>query len=163
MNKEFSMARQVITFHYELKDDAGSTIDSSRQGEPLTFLEGAGQIIPGLEPALVGLEKGKLEKIFVEANDAYGPYDQSLVTQLPRAQFPKSEIKSGDIFEVQKSGHIHLITVVEVTDDQVTVDANHPLAGKNLTFFVEVTSRRDATSEEISHGHAHSDHHPHSH
>lgn len=157
------MTRQVISFHYELKDATGNLIDSSREGQPLTFLEGGGQIIPGLEPALTKLEKGKVETVSVVANDAYGPYDQGLVTQVPREQFPKTEIKSGDVFEVQKGGQVHLITVVEVTNDAVTVDANHPLAGKDLTFLVEVTSRRDATSEEISHGHAHSDSHPHSH
>jgi len=123
----------------------------------LTFLEGAGQIIPGLEPALLTLEPGRVEKVSVPAQEAYGPYDQSLVTQIARSQFPKSEIKEGDIFEVQKGGNVHLITVVEITDDKVTVDANHPLAGKDLTFFVEVTGRREATSEEIAHGHVHGD------
>ena len=157
------MPRQVIGFHYELKDDAGNIIDSSCGGEPLTFLEGSGQIISGLEPSLLNLEKGKVEKISVPAKDAYGVYDQNLVGQVQRNQFPNQELKSGDVFEVQKENAIRLITVLEVAEDLVTVDANHPLAGKDLNFVVEVTSCRDATEEEITHGHAHSDQHPHSH
>ena len=157
------MPRQVIGFHYELKDESGNIIDSSRGGEPLTFLEGSGQIISGLEPSLLNLEKGQVEKISVPAKDAYGAYDQSLVGQVPRKQFPNPELKSGDVFEVQKGDEIRLIKVLEVADDLVTVDANHPLAGKDLNFVVEVTSRRDATAEEIAHGHAHSEQHPHSH
>jgi len=157
------MPRQVVTFHYELKDSAGSLIDSSREGDPLSFLEGAGQIIPGLEPSLLSLEKGKVETVSVPSEEAYGPYDQTLVTQLPRDQFPKPDIKSGDIFEIQKGGSIHLITVVEVTDDMATIDANHPLAGKDLAFLIEVTGRRDATPEEIAHGHVHGEGHSHEH
>ena len=158
------MTKQVVTFHYELKDEAGLTIDSSRPGEPLSFLEGSGQIIPGLEPALLTLDQGKVEEIVVPYQEAYGPYDQSLVAQMPRNQFPTMEIKSGEMFEVEKDGAIRLITVLEVTSDTVTVDANHPLAGKNLVFFIGVTARRDATAEEIAHGHAHhghDQHHPH--
>ena len=150
------MTKQVVTFHYELKDDGGVTIDSSREAEPMTFLEGANQIIPGLEPALMTLDHGKVEKVMVPYAEAYGPYDQSLVAQVPRTQFPTQEIKAGDIFQVEKEGSLRLITVVDVSADVVTVDANHPLAGKNLTFFIEVMGRRDATPEEIAHGHVHS-------
>ena len=149
------MTQQVITFHYELRDTAGIIIDTSQKGEPLIFLEGAGQIIPGLEPALLILEEGKLERVEVPSDEAYGPYDQTLVMQLPRAQFPKPDINPGNIFQVQKGENIQLMTVVEATDSVVTVDANHPLAGKDLVFLVEVTARRDATPEEIAHGHVH--------
>jgi FKBP-type peptidyl-prolyl cis-trans isomerase SlyD len=149
------MSKQVITFHYELQDDGGVTIDSSREAEPMAFLEGSGQIIPGLEPALLTLDQGKVEKVVVPYDEAYGPYDQSLVAKVPRTQFPTPEIKAGDIFQVEKEGAIRLITVVEVTPETVTVDANHPLAGKNLTFFIEVMGRREATTEEVAHGHVH--------
>lgn len=150
------MTKQVVTFHYELQDDGGVTIDSSREAQPMTFLEGAAQIIPGLEPALLSLGEGNVEKVAVPYDEAYGPYDQSLVAKVPRTQFPTQEIKTGDIFQVEKDGAVRLITVVEITPEEVTVDANHPLAGKNLTFFIEVMGRRDATAEELAHGHVHS-------
>lgn len=157
------MTKQVVSFHYELQDDGGMKIDSSRDAEPMMFLEGSSQIIPGLEPALLTLAQGKVEKIVVPYDEAYGPYDQALVAKVPRTQFPNQEVKSGDIFQVEKDGAIRLITVVEVGADTVTVDGNHPLAGKNLTFFIEIMGRRDATAEEIAHGHAHGEdgHHHH--
>ena len=149
------MTKQVITFHYELKGDAGEIIDSSRGGEPISFLEGSSQIIAGLEEVLMGLKQGTSKEVHVPYQDAYGAYDQGLVAQVPRNQFPSEKIKAGDMFQIEKDGQLRVITVVEVTDDLVTVDANHPLAGKNLNFQVELVDRRDATAEEVAHGHVH--------
>ena len=154
------MTKQVISFHYELQDEGGVVIDSSREAEPMMFLEGTSQIIPGLEPTLLKLEPGKVQKVEVPYQEAYGPYDQSLVAQVPIDQFPMKDVKSEDVIQVEKDGAIRIITVLEVAGDTVKVDANHPLAGKNLIFFVEVMGRREATTEEITHGHAHG---PHSH
>lgn len=149
------MQKQVIIFHYELKGGRGEIIDSSFEGEPLAFLEGSGQIIAGLEDAILKMNPGDKDNIVVEYQDAYGPYDQTLVFQIPKDQFPQEGVKPGDVFQIEKGGTVRMITVVEVSDDNVTVDANHPMAGKNLSFVIEIVERRDATPEEIAHGHAH--------
>lgn len=149
------MTKQVITFHYELKGDAGEIIDSSREGEPISFLEGSNQIITGLEEALRSLKQGTSQEVHVPYQDAYGSYDQGLVAQVPRHQFPSEKIKPGDMFQIEKNGQLRVITVVDVTDELVAVDANHPLAGKNLNFWVELVNRRGATAEEVAHGHVH--------
>ena len=149
------MRKQVIVFHYELRGSKGEILDSSRGAKPLAFLEGAQQIVPGLEEALLLLKEGESKDISVPYQDAYGAYDQALVAKVPRNQFPPQAINVGDILEIQKDGALQMISVVEVNDDLVTIDGNHPLAGKDLKFFVEVTERRDATAEEIAHGHAH--------
>lgn len=149
------MVKQVVIFHYELKGDKGEVIDSSKGREPIEFLEGSGQIIPGLEEILLELQKGTTTEVTISYKDAYGSYDQTLVTQIPRSQFPPGELKAGDMFQVEKNGTVQMITVVVATDSMVTIDGNHPMAGKNLNFFLEILDRRDATSEEVAHGHVH--------
>ena len=149
------MKPQVITFHFELKDNTGLVIDTSRKGKPLMMVEGAGQIIPGLEAELSALETGKSKEVEIPYQEAYGPYDQSLVAQVPRRQFPKQDVKLGDVFQIEKKGDVRYITVIEVSEETVVIDANHPMAGKNLFFWIEVVDRRDATQEEIDHGHGH--------
>ena len=149
------MARQVIAFHYDLKGDKGELLDSSEGGEPLMFLEGAEQIIPGLEKVLVTLQKGAKSQISVPYQDAYGAYDPKLVGTISISQFPSQQVKVGDVFQSEKNGVAQMITVIEVSGDNVTIDANHPMAGKNLHFSVQIVDRRDATPDEIAHGHAH--------
>ena len=149
------MPQQVIAFHYDLKNENKETIESSNPGEPLSFLEGSGQIIPGLEKGLLKLAAGDRQDVFVPFADGYGPHDASLVVKVPRKNFSAPQINKGDIFQVNDHGHTRLITVVAIEGDEVMVDANHPMAGKNLIFSVEMMSRRDATPEEISHGHVH--------
>ncbi|HLF18867.1 MAG TPA: peptidylprolyl isomerase [Candidatus Omnitrophota bacterium] len=149
------MSKQVITFHYELKDESGKIMDSSKGGTPLSFLEGSDQIIPGLEEALILLKKGEAKDVRVPYEDAYGPYDQKLVAQVALNQFPAGAPKVGDVFQIEKDGMHRLITVIEINGDNVTIDGNHPMAGKNLNFWVQIVERRDATSDEIDHGHAH--------
>src|SRR5262245_24177398 len=149
------MTKQVITFHYELKDDAGKPLDSSKGGQPIAFLEGSDSIIPGLEEALLQLQKDDTKEINVPYQDACGPYDQSLVARVARKQFPTENLKVGDVFQVEKDGMHRLITVIEIAGEEVTIDANHPMAGKNLHFKVQIVEKRDATTEEILHGHAH--------
>ena len=155
------MHKQVIAFHYQLKNDKGEILDSSKSGEPLMFLEGSHQIIEGLEKALVKLEKGAKSEIFVPYQEGYGAYDQKLVGTIARSQFPPGPIKVGDVFQSEKNGQAQMITVIEISDTTVTIDGNHPMAGKNLYFSVEIVERREATPEEVAHGHAHP--HPHSH
>lgn len=149
------MTRQVISFHYTLSDKAGKVQDTSRGGDPLTFLQGSGQIIPGLETALINLEKGSKKDITVPYAEAYGPYDQALIYEVPRNKFPNEQIQIGDRFQVGKDEHYQVVTVIEISTERVVLDANHPLAGKDLTFAVEMMDIRPATPEELSHGHAH--------
>ena len=148
------MAKQVVSFHYVLTDPQGKQLDSSKGHAPFMYLEGAQQIIPGLEKAMTGLAKGSKQKIQVPAKDAYGEYDQKFVVAVPLEKFPK-DVKVGDEFQSSEDPHGHPFRVVEMTESHAMLDANHPLAGVDLTFDVEVVDLRDATEEELSHGHAH--------
>ena len=149
------MPTQVISFHYTLKDDSGQIIDSSVDNKPLAFLTGVGQIIPGLEKTLVALQKGDKRDVRVEYAEAYGPYDQKLIYQAPRDKFPARDIKVGDIFQLTHNQTRQTVTVIEIANDLVTLDANHSLAGKDLNFSIEILGIREATATEIEHGHVH--------
>jgi FKBP-type peptidyl-prolyl cis-trans isomerase SlyD len=147
---------KVVSFHYTLKDGSGNTLESSFNDEPMMYLEGVGQIIPGLESALAGLKKGDKKTVNVKAAQAYGEYEKDLVVQVPRAQMPKKDITVGDQFHADSGqGHTQVVVVTAVSDEHVTVDGNHPLAGQDLNFDVEITDVREATKEELDHGHAH--------
>jgi len=147
------MSAKVFSFHYTLTNPAGQVLDSSEGREPLVFLAGAGQIIPGLESELVQLNVGDKKKVEVQAADAYGDHDPKKMIEVPLEKLPKEKIEVGDQF--QAGGQQAPFTVTSVTETHATLDANHPLAGVNLTFDVEVTEVRDATLEELAHGHAH--------
>jgi FKBP-type peptidyl-prolyl cis-trans isomerase SlyD len=147
---------RVVSIHYTLTDDGGSTLDSSRGGEPLSYLEGAGNIIPGLENALKQLKVGDKQIVKVPAKDAYGEKREDLNVKVARTQFPPNvDLKVGDRFRGGPDNHSPVFEVIAVEGDQVTLDGNHPLAGKDLTFDVEMTDAREASQEEVSHGHAH--------
>ncbi len=150
------MAR-VVTFHYVLKDKAGKTLDSSQGNEPMTYLEGSGSIIPGLETVITTLKTGDKKHVPVKAAEAYGEHDAKLVAEVPRAQFPEGEqIEAGMRFRAgEEHEHGPVFTVTKVTETHVHVDGNHPLAGVDLFFDVEIVDTRDATLEEVKHGHAH--------
>ena len=149
------MSSKVISFHYKLTDGKGKTLDSSEGREPLSFMEGAGQIIPGLENALMALKVGDKKKILVVAAEAYGEHEAELVVKAPKDQLPTQEVKIGDKFRGGTDDHSPVFTVVEISGAEVTLDGNHPLAGQDLTFDVEIAEVRSATEEEIQHGHAH--------
>ncbi|MCY0964136.1 peptidylprolyl isomerase [Parathalassolituus penaei] len=149
--------KKVVSIHYKVVDAAsGETIDSSEGGAPMTYLHGAQNIIPGLEAALEGKTVGDEFEVTVEAADAYGEYSEDRVQKVPREAFTGVDvIEPGMTFTANTAqGPISLI-VTEVEEEMITVDANHPLAGKNLTFSVSVHSVRDASDEEMSHGHVH--------
>lgn len=149
-------SKKVVSFHYTLKDESGSVLESSRGEEPLSYLEGVGQIIPGLESQLRGMKKGDKKNVNVSAKDAYGEHDQDLIVKVPRAQIPKKDVEVGDQFHAHgPDGQPAVVTVTQIDEQHVTVDGNHPLAGQALTFDVEITDVRDATKEELAHGHAH--------
>ncbi|RUM59739.1 MAG: peptidylprolyl isomerase [Persephonella sp.] len=149
---------KVVKFHYTLKDkETGEVLDSSQQyGEPLTVLIGANNIIPGLERQMEGMEVGEKKTIEVKAEEAYGPKDENLIQKIPIENFQGIELQKGMPLQAQTpDGQIINLVVVDFNDKEVTVDMNHPLAGKDLVFDVEIVDVRDATLEEISHGHAH--------
>ncbi len=150
------MSKNVVTFHYTLKDPSGRLLDTSVGGDPISFLEGAGQIIDGLETQLRGLPAGTKQTFHVEAADAYGMRDDSQVQRVPRTAIPvEGELQIGDQFQTGDDQFSPTVTVAGIEDDHVLLDANHPLAGVDLTFDVEVISIRPANPDEISHGHAH--------
>lgn len=150
------MSQKVISFHYTLKDSKGQTLESSFGDEPLSYLEGVGQIIPGLEDALKGLKKGDKKSVNVPAAQAYGEFSKELIVEVPREHIPKKDVEVGDRFHADSGGgQSQVVVVTKVTDSHVTVDGNHPLAGQDLNFDVEIAEVRDATKEEIAHGHAH--------
>ncbi|MDO8608421.1 MAG: peptidylprolyl isomerase [Phaeospirillum sp.] len=153
------MKKQVVSFHYTLKNKEGKVIDSSNGNEPLTFLEGASQIIPGLEKGVKGMKKGEKKAVVIAPDDGYGQYDKRFVISVNRDQLPEGEIKVGDQFQVGPSPEeSQVVQVMEVNDKTVTLDGNHPLAGQDLFFDVEIADVRDATEEELTHGHAHGAH-----
>lgn len=146
----------VVTIHYTLKNDAGEMLDSSVDSDPLAYLQGNGNLIPGLENALEGKQAGDKISVKVPPSEGYGEYDKSLVQQVPRRSFKGvSNLQVGMQFQVQSNHGPRAVTVTKVIGDMVTVDGNHPLAGQNLNFDVEITSVRSATEEELEHGHVH--------
>lgn len=146
----------VASFNYTLTDGSGKVLDSSEGHEPLSYLHGAGNIIPGLEDALVGKTVGDKLNVFVNAAEAYGLRDDSLVQELPSNMFSGIDnIEVGMEFHAETEQGLQVVTVTKVEGDQVTIDGNHPLAGVDLNFDVEITEVRAATEEELNHGHAH--------
>ena len=144
----------VVGIEYEVKE-AGTTqvVDSNKGGQPLEFIMGTGQIIPGLEKALVGMSKDERGDILVKANEAYGEYNSEALQTIPIDQFEGIELKEGmTLYGQGENGETVQVTVKSFDDKSVVVDFNHPLAGKDLMFSVEVVSAREATPDEISSG-----------
>ncbi len=147
---------KVVAIDYTLRSDAGEVIDSSNGRQPLTYLHGHGNIIPGLEKALEGKREGDSATVKVSPEEGYGVRDDRLVTQVPRSQFSGvDKIEKGMQFQAQTQHGARLFTVTQIEGDQVTVDGNHPLAGENLNFEVTIRGVRDASQEEKEHGHVH--------
>ena len=145
----------VVSFNYKLTNAEGETLDQS-QGEPLAYLHGAGNIIPGLENALLGKTVGEKFTVTVPAAEGYGEYNPELVLEVPAQMFQGVEnIEAGMQFQAQTDDGVQIVTVKAVEGENVIVDANFPLAGQDLTFEVEIVEIRDATEEELQHGHAH--------
>jgi len=147
----------VVTLHYTLKDEGGEVIESSTtSGNPLTYLHGRGNLIPGLERELQGKNAGDKLNVIVAPVEGYGEYDEKLVQQLPRRSLKGiASVRPGMQLRTQTAHGPRSVTVTRVTGDIITVDGNHPLAGKSLNFEVEITGVRDATAEELEHGHVH--------
>jgi FKBP-type peptidyl-prolyl cis-trans isomerase SlyD len=146
----------VVTIHYTLKDDAGEIIDSSAGSEPLAYLHGHGNLVAGLERELTGKAAGDRLSVKIAPADGYGEYEKGLLQQIPRRSLQGiAHLKIGMQLQAQTPQGPRAVTVTRMTGDLVTVDGNHPLAGKTLNFDVEITAVRAATEEELSHGHVH--------
>lgn len=148
----------VVKIDYTLKNNEGQVIDSSNGQEPLVYLHGTGQLIPGLEKHLTGLKKGDSKQVVIPPDEGYGERVEDKVTSVPRAKLAQiPDLKKGLQLQAQTDAGMEILTVKEVKDDSVILDGNHPLAGMTLNFDVEVKEVREATPEEIAHGHVHGD------
>ncbi len=146
----------VASINYTLKNANGEVIDSSAGGEPLSYIQGVGNLIPGLEKELAGKQAGDSLQVTVAPEDGYGPLQDALIQTVPKEAFDGvEEISVGMRFQAQTAEGGVSVVVTEVSGDQVTVDGNHPLAGQDLFFDVEIVEVRAATEEEQSHGHVH--------
>ncbi len=143
---------KVAAIHYTLTDNDGKILDSSQGKEPLHYIHGIGNLIPGMEDGLEGKSKGEKFNIKVSPENGYGVKDPTQTQQVPRAAFGEQEVKVGMQFQTNQGA---VVTVSHVGLESITVDANHPLAGVELNFAVEVLEIRDATADELSHGHVH--------
>ena len=151
-------ALRHLTFHYTLRNRDGRILDTSRGAAPLSCLEGAGQIIEGLEESLLRMGEGDTRQVVVPPERGYGLREAELVQKVPRDRLPVDDVKVGDQFQTGPDRQAPVVTVVAIEGDEVLLDANHPLAGKTLYFDVEVVEVRKATREELAHGHVHTGH-----
>lgn len=151
----------VVSFHYHVATAEGETVDQSREGEPLAYLHGSAQIVPGLEEALDGRKAGDHVETTVPPEKAYGAYDKQLDLRLPLEAFPeeaRKEVQPGFRFiaeHPQKDGEQVMFTVHGMQGTDVLVSGNHPLAGQTLLFKIDVVEVRAASAEELAHGHVH--------
>lgn len=148
---------KVVTINYTLKNDAGEVLDTSDGGEPMAYIQGIGNLIPGLESALEGKSAGDALQVAIAPEHAYGMHDENLIQVVDRSVFQGvQELEVGMQFHAQsEQGDTQVIWVADIEGDEVTIDGNHPLAGETLNFDVTVVDVREATEEELDHGHVH--------
>lgn len=154
----------VVSLAYALLLSDGEAIERTEEEDALQFIQGHGQIIPGLEDALYGMVVGEEKAVIVEPTEAYGEYDEDNMQVMPRSSFPPDldlEIGTGLRLRDRDSDEVYTVYVAEVNGDDVVLDFNHPLAGETLHFQVKVTGLRPATAEELAHGHVHEAGHVH--
>lgn len=146
----------IVSLDYTLKNDAGEVMDTSEGREPLTYLHGVGSLIPGLEKVLNDKEAGEKLTVKIEPEEAYGKRNEALIQEVELKQFEEpKEIKEGVQIQVETSAGANIAVVTKLENEMVTLDMNHPLADMTLHFDVEVKAVREATKEEIEHGHVH--------
>jgi len=145
----------VVSIEYQLTTDEGEVLDTSSGHGPLAYVHGAGGIIPGLEAELEGKQQGDAFKVRIEPEQAYGLREDRMVQVVPRADLPPGVLEVGMQLQGQTEGGSLVLTVVEVKEQEVLLDGNHPLAGIALNFDITVAEVRAATSEEVEHGHVH--------
>lgn len=146
----------VVLIEYTLKNASGEVLDSSKGGEPLAYLHGFQNIVPGLEKALEGKQKGDELEVKLSPEDAYGPKRDELVSDVDKSELAQiPNLEEGMQLQAQTPQGIQIFTVVKINGDKVTLDGNHPLAGEELNFSVKVVDVRKASQEELEHGHVH--------
>jgi FKBP-type peptidyl-prolyl cis-trans isomerase SlyD len=150
-------SNSVVGMTYILTDHAGKELDRAEKKEPFYYLHGFENIVPGLERALEGLKPGDKKTVKLEAADAYGDEDPNLYIKVPMTAFPnQAKVSVGQMFQVNDpDGHPRGFTVQAIVGDKVHLNGNHPLAGQKLNFEVEIMTVREATPEELAHGHVH--------
>ncbi len=148
---------RVVRFHYSVSEQGAEPVESSREGEPLAILAGHGNIIPGLEKAMEGREAGEKFAVDVAAADAYGEKREGMVQRVPKKHFGNQRLAPGMQVVLNTNFGPRPVTIAKVGMSVVDVDLNHPMAGKDLHFDIEVVDVREATPEEIEHGHVHGD------
>ena len=148
-------ANKVVKMHYSVLDNNKNTIDNSFDGEPLVFIVGTGFLIPGLENALLGKEAGDTFSVTVEPEQGYGERHDDLMQAVPKSMFEGMEIEVGMQFRATTDDGDQSVMIIDIQDEEVIVDGNNPLAGITLNFDVEILEVRDATAEELEHGHVH--------
>jgi len=154
--KEFMSApSQVIAFNYVLKNKQGDVLDASEPNQPLPFMVGQQQIIPALEHVLIGMSEGDKQHVDISAKDAYGEFRQDMIMEVPKEELAHLKIDVGSHLQLQLQNQVRVVKVSNIGESHVTLDGNHPLAGVDLAFDVEVVLKREATQEEIEHGHVH--------
>ena len=147
---------KVVEIHYILKDREGELIDSSEGQAPLAYIHGIGNIIPGLEKELEGKNIGDKVKAVIPPAQGYGEYEEKMVHKIPKENFKdESQIKLEAQFRVDMEDGPRIATITQIEESEVTVDMNHPLAGEVLSFDTEIIDVREASAEELNHGHAH--------
>ena len=147
----------IVSMNYTLTDKEGKILDSSNE-EPMEYLQGHSNIIPGLESALEGLKPGDRKQVTIQPADGYGQHNPDLIFSLPLDQFGGEAPQTGMLVQLQSPEGEMMATVARIENNQVTLDANHPLAGQVLNFDVEIVKVRSASAEELSHGHPHGPH-----
>ncbi|MFN3696167.1 MAG: peptidylprolyl isomerase [Pseudobdellovibrio sp.] len=155
MNETTQAKPRVIAFNYVLKNTKGDLIDASEPNQPLPFMEGRKQIIPALEDVLVKMSEGDKMKVSILAKDAYGEFRQDMIMEVPKEELAHIQIEIGSHLQLQLGQGVKIVKVSKISDSHVTLDGNHPLAGTDLEFDVEVVLVREATVDEVLHGHAH--------
>lgn len=148
---------EVVLFHYTVTNDNGDVVDNSRDGNPMAVMAGRGQILPKLEEAMQELPLNEKKVVKLEAKDAYGEFSEENIQLAGRENFPKdAKLEVGmEYMASMEDGHHMPFVITKIESNEITCDFNHPLAGQNLTFDVEIVEKREASAEELEHGHAH--------
>ncbi len=155
---------RVIAFSYVLKNSNGEILDASEANQPMPFLEGRGQIIPALEAELSKMSEGDKKNISLKAADAYGDFRADMIMEVPKEEVAHIELSVGSHLQLQLGEGVKIVKVTKISDTHVTMDGNHPLSGVDLNFDIEIVLMREATTDEVLHGHAHGLHgHSHHH
>lgn len=149
------MSTQVIAFNYVLKNKGGELLDASEPNQPLPFMVGQQQIIPKLEEILVTMSEGDKKNVSLLAKDAYGDFRQDMIMEVPKEELAHLKIEVGSHLQLQLQNQVRVVKISKISESHVTLDGNHPLAGVDLVFDVEVVLKREATADEVAHGHVH--------